>query len=165
VDPSRLKLSLRMHLIRLLTLIIHAVLSASLLGGMLYSFITVQPRAKVFFKDILEFEAFVANLAHGARQKFLTVLALIAITGLIDPLLSDSARSLLWWTCFGAKCVLWAAILSCFTYVSWRLWPRRVLAAPADLPAIRKDFTVMGRIILSLLLIAFVMGMVMSQIR
>ena len=154
-----------MYLLHLLVLVVHAVLSASLLGGMLYSFITVQPRAKVFFKDILEFEAFVANLAHRARWKILTVLALIAITGLTDPLLADSARSLLWWTCFVAKCVLWAAILGCFFYVSWWLWPRRVLAAPADLPAIRRDFTVMGRIILSLLLIVFVIGVTMSQIR
>ncbi len=119
----------------------------------------------IYFKDTRDFEAFVANLAHGARWKFLTILAVIAITGSADPLLSESARPLLWWICFGIKCVLWTAILSCFVYVSWWLWPRRVFAAPADLPAIRRDFTMIGRIMLFLLLIAFVMGVVMTQIR
>jgi hypothetical protein len=85
-----------MHLLHLLVLVIHAVLSAALLGGMVYSFITVQPRAKLYFKDIRDFEAFVANLAHGARWKFLTILSLIAITGLAHPLLSESAG-----LCFG----------------------------------------------------------------
>lgn len=154
-----------MHLFHLLVLVSHAVLSAALLGGMLYSFVTVQPRAKLYFKDSRDFEAFVANLAHGARWKFLTALAVIVITGSADPLLSESARPLLWWICFGIKGVLWTAILSCFVYVSWWLWPRRVFAAPADLPAIRRDFTIIGRIMLFLLLIAFVMGVVMAQIR
>jgi hypothetical protein len=154
-----------MHFLHLLVLVIHAVLSAALLGGMLYSFITVQPRAKLYFKDIRDFEAFVANLAHGARWKFLTALAVIGITGSADPLLSEAARPQLWWICFGIKCVLWTAILSCFVYVSWWLWPRRVFAAPADLPAIRRDFTMIGRTMLFLLLIAFVMGVVMTQIR
>jgi hypothetical protein len=108
-----------MHLLHLLVLVIHAVLSAALLGGMVYSFVTVQPRAKLYFKDTRDFEAFVANLAHGARWKFLTALAVIAITGSIDPLLSESARPLLWWICFGIKCVLWTVILSCSVYVSW----------------------------------------------
>jgi hypothetical protein len=154
-----------MHLLHLLVLVIHAVLSAALLGGMAYSLVTVQPRAKLYFKDVRDFEAFVANLAHGARWKFLTALAVIGITGLADPLLSESTRPLFWWICFGIKCVLWTAILSCFVYVSWWLWPRRVFAAPADLPAIRRDFTMIGRTMLFLLLIAFVMGVVMTQIR
>jgi hypothetical protein len=164
-DPFAVKICLRMNLLHLLLLVIHTVLSAALLGGMVYSFVTVQPRAKLYFKDTRDFEAFVANLAHGARWKFLTILAVIAITGLVDPLLSESARPQLWWICFVIKCVLWAAILSCFVYVSWWLWPRRVFAAPADLPAIRRDFTIIGRTMLFLLLIAFVMGVVMTQIR
>jgi hypothetical protein len=32
---------------------------------------TVQPCARVFFKDVRDFEGFVANLADGARWQFL----------------------------------------------------------------------------------------------
>jgi hypothetical protein len=151
-----------MYLIRLLVLVVHSVLGAALLGGTLYSFLTVQPRAKAHFKDVRDFETFVANLAHGARWKVLTLLAAIAITGFVDPLLSESVRPRLWWICFGIKGVLWAAVLGSFVYVSWNLWPRRIFAALTDLPAIRRKFTVMGGVILILLMIAFVLGVAMS---
>jgi len=154
-----------MYLIRLLALVVHAVSSAALLGGALYSFLTVQPRAKAHFEDIRDFETFVANLAHGARWKLLTLLAAIAITGFVDPLLSESVRPQLWWTCFGIKGVLWAAVLGSFVYVSWYLWPRRVFAALTDLSTIQRKFTVIGSVILVLLMIAFVLGVLMSQIR
>lgn len=54
----------------LLTLIIHSLLGALLLGGALYSIMTVQPRAKRFFKDMRDYEKFVANLAHGGLRLF-----------------------------------------------------------------------------------------------
>ena len=153
-----------MNFIRVLVLTGHALLSGVLLGGALYSIITVQPRAKAYFKDIRDFEAFVANLAHGARWQLLAILAAIATTGFLEPLLSESARPLLWWTCFGVKLVLWTAILSGFVYISWYLWPRRVLAAPGELPAIQRNFAVIGRIILLLLVIAFAIGVAMSHL-
>jgi hypothetical protein len=154
-----------MYLIRLLVLVVHAVLSAALLGAALYSFLTVQPRAKAHFKDVRDFETFVANLAHGTRWKFLTLLAGIAITGSVDPILSESARPQLWWISFGIKGVLWAAVLGSFVYVSWNLWPRRIFAALTDLAAIRREFAVIGSLIVVLLMTAFVLGVVMSQIR
>jgi hypothetical protein len=154
-----------MYLIRLLVLVVHSVSSAALLGGALYSFLTVQPRAKAHFKDVRDFETFVANLAHGARWKVLTLLTAIAITGFVNPLLSEPVRPQLWWICFGIKGLLWAAVLSSFVYVSWNLWPRRIFAALTDLAAIRREFAVIGSLIVVLLMIAFVLGVVMSQIR
>ena len=126
---------------------------------------TVQPRAKSFFKDVRDFETFVANLADGARRQFLAVLCAIGITGLVDPFLSSTPHSFLWWLCFGTKCVLWAGTLGCFIYVSWYLWPRRILASIQELPAIHQDFAVMARTILALLLVSFVLGVAMAQIR
>lgn len=154
-----------MYVIRLLVLVVHSVLSAALLGAALYSFLTVQPRAKAHFKDVRDSEAFFANLAHGARWKLLTLLAGIAVTGSIDPLLSESVRPQLWWICFAIKSVLWAAVLSSFVYVSWYLWPRRIFATLTDLSVIQREFARMGRVILVLFMIAFVLGVVMSQIR
>lgn len=152
-----------MNLVRSLLLIVHAVLGAILLGGALYSIITVQPRARRFFKDARDFEGFVANLADGARWQFLAVLIGIGITGLIDPWFSLPHPSL-WWLCFGLKSLLWAATLGCFVYVSWYLWPRRILAAIHELPAIHRDFALVARTILVLLLVSFALGVAMTQI-
>jgi hypothetical protein len=134
-----------------------------LLGGALYSIMTVQPRAKAFFKNVWEFEGFVANLADGARWQFLGVLSVIGITGLIDPWLSP--HPFLWWIFFGLKIFLWTAILGCFVYVSWYLWPRRILATTHDLPAIHRDFALVAWTILALLLVSFVLGFAMTRIR
>jgi hypothetical protein len=150
-------------LARLLLVIVHAVLGAVLLGGALYSIMTVQPRARSFFKNVRDFEGFVANLANGARWQFLAVLTVIGITGFIDPWFSP--HPLLWWICFSLKFLLWAGTLGCFVYVSWYLWPRRIFAAIHELPAIHRDFAIAARTILVLLLLAFGLGMVMTRLR
>jgi hypothetical protein len=150
-------------LVRLVLLIVHAVLGALLLGGALYSIMTVQPRARAFFKDVRDFEGFVANLADGARWQFLAVLAVIGVTGLIEPWFSSHGS--FWWICFGLKSILWAATLGCFVYVSWFLWPRRILAAAHELPMIQTRFAMVGRTILALLLVSFVLGVAMTQVR
>ena len=151
-----------MDLARLLSLIVHAVLGALLLGGALYSIMTVQPRAQAFFKDVRDLERFVASLADGARWQFLAVLAVIGITGLIDSWLSP--HPFLWWICFGLKLLFWIATLGCFVYVSWCLWPRRILAATHELPAIHRDFALAARVILILLLLSFVLGVAMTRL-
>jgi hypothetical protein len=151
------------NLVRSLLLIAHAVLGAILLGGALYSIMTVQPRARSFFKNVRDFEGFVANLSDGARWPFLAVLIGIGITGLIDPWFSP--HPFLWWLCFGLKCLLWTATLGSFVYVSWYLWPRRILAAIHELPAIHRDFALLARTILVLLLVSFVLGVAMTRLR
>jgi hypothetical protein len=153
----------QVDLTRSLLLIIHALLGALLLGGALYSIMTVQPRAKAFFKEVRDFEGFAANLAQGARWQFLAVLSVIGITGLIGPFFAP--RPFLWWICFGVKSVLWIGTLGCFVYVSWYLWPRRVLAATTELPAIHRSFAWVARTILALLLLSFVIGVAMEGIR
>ena len=153
----------RVDLVRWLILILHALLGALLLGGALYSIMTVQPRAKAFFKDVRDFEGFIANLAHGARWQFLAVMTTLGISGFIYPWFSP--HPFLWWLCFAVKCVLWTATLGCFVYVSWYLWPRRIFAATDELPAIHREFAVAARTILGLLFGSFVLGVVMAQLR
>jgi hypothetical protein len=150
-------------LARLLLMIVHATLGAFLLGGALYSIMTVQPRAKAFFKNVRDFEGFVANLAHGARWQFLPVLLLIGVTGLIDA--GFAPHPFLWWICFALKSLFWTATLGCFAYVSWYLWPRRIVAAIHELPAIHRAFAIVARTILVLLLFAFLLGVVMTRVR
>jgi hypothetical protein len=152
-------------LVRTVLLVLHAVLGALLLGGALYSIMTVQPRAKAFFKNVRDFEDFAANLANGARWQFLAVLCAIGITGFIDPFFSGIPHPFLWWFCFGTKCVLWVDTLGCFIYVSWYLWPRRILATIHELPAIYRDFALIARTILVLLFVSFALGVVMARIQ
>jgi hypothetical protein len=153
----------QVDLVRLVLLIMHATLGAFLLGGALYSIMTVQPRARAFFKDVRDFEGFVANLAHGARWQFLPVLLLIGVTGLIDAL--PGPHPFLWWICLTLKSLFWTATLGCFVYVSWYLWPRRIVAATHELAAIHRAFAIAARTILVLLLLAFVLGVVMTRVR
>jgi hypothetical protein len=147
----------------MLVVIVHAILGAVLLGGALYSIMTVQPRARAFFKDLRDFEGFVANLADGARWQFLGALTVIGITGLIEPWFAP--RPFLWWICFGLKSLLWTATLGCFVYVSWYLWPRRIVATIHELSAIHQAFALMARTILILLLLAFGLGVAMTRLR
>jgi hypothetical protein len=63
------------------------------------------------------------------------------------------------------KFVLWTATLSCFVYVSWYLWPRRVLAATHELPAIHRGFALAARAILILLLLSFALGVAMARLQ
>jgi hypothetical protein len=152
-----------MHPTRWIVLTVHALVGASLLGGALYSIMTVQPRAKAFFKNVSDFEGFVASLAHGARWQFLAAMAAIGITGLIDPWFSS--HSFAWWVCFGVKSVLWTVTLGFFVYVSWFLWPRRIFAAKAELSGIHREFAFAARTILVLLMLSFVLGVVMVRFR
>jgi hypothetical protein len=153
----------KVDFVRLVLLIVHVTLGAFLLGGALYSIMTVQPRARAFFKNVRDFEGFVANLAHGARWQFLPVLLLIGMTGLIDAWLAP--HPFLWWICFALKSLFWTATLGCFVYVSWYLWPRRIMAAIHELPAIHRAFAVVARTILVLLGASFVLGVVMTRVR
>jgi hypothetical protein len=153
----------KVDFVRLVLLIVHATLGAFLLGGALYSIMTVQPRARAFFKNVRDFEGFVASLAHGARWQFLPVLLLIGMTGLIDAWLAP--HPFLWWICFALKSFCWTATLGCFVYVSWYLWPRRIMAAIHELPAIHRAFAVVARTILVLLGASFLLGVVMTRVR
>jgi hypothetical protein len=152
-----------MYLVRWMLVVVHTLLGSFLLGGALYSIMTVQPRAKIFFKNIDDFEGFVASLAHGARWQFLAVMAAIGISGSICPWFS--LHSFVWWLCFSVKVVLWIVTLGVFVYVSWYLWPRRILAAKAELPAIHREFAVAARVILGLLTVLFLLGVTMSEFR
>jgi hypothetical protein len=45
-----------------------------------------------------------------------------------------------WTAVIVAKAVLLALAMAVFAYVSWRLWPRRVFALPAELPRLYRVF-------------------------
>lgn len=50
------------------------------------------------------------------------------------------------------------AALLVLVHVSWRHWPARVFAAPAELPGFRRRLAVLARVMLALVAAAFVVA-------
>ena len=130
----------------------HALSSAAWFGSMFYSLTTMQPRARTYFASDLEFEAFVAHVAHGARWKVIGAFAFVTVTGAaLIVVAHPTPASDAWLAVIGIKAALLIAAVLIFSYASWRLWPRRVFATPQELPTIRRQFRIVA---VSLILIA-----------
>jgi uncharacterized membrane protein len=139
--------------------IAHALASAAWFGSMFYSVTVLQPRAKLHFKTDAEFEDFAATLAHGARWKVLTAFALVGITGgLLILVVWPEPMTTLWVVLVSIKAILFFAALAVFCYASWWLWPRRIFASPAELPGIQRQFRIVGFTLLTLVGLAFMLG-------
>jgi putative copper export protein len=139
----------------------HALSSAAWFGSMFYSLTVMQPRAKRFFATDAEFEEFVATVAQGARWKVLAAFAFVAITGaLLVVVARPVPMTTAWLAIIAVKIALFAAAVAIFCYASWRLWPRRIFASPAELPAIRARFRAVGFTLLSIAAASFALGIV-----
>src|SRR5262249_20504327 len=117
-----------MTLLAVLFAIGHALAGAAWFGSMVYSLTVLQPRAARFFATAGQFEEFIAVVSAGARWKVLAAFAFVAVTGLgLFFLRLPGPVSSLWWVLIAAKVGLFLAALALFWYVSWRLWPARVV--------------------------------------
>ncbi len=152
-----------MHLIYLVTAIVHALASAAWFGSMFYSFFVLHPRAKKFFAtNDEEFEQFIATVAQGARWKVLAAFAVVAISGVLLILMGrPQPTPALWIGCVVAKAVCLLIALAVFCYASWRLWPARIFATPNELPALRRSFRQVAITLLLLIATASALGIVM----
>lgn len=151
--------------------IIHVVVASAWLGGMLYSLVVVQPRLKAFFTDAREREDFATVLASGARWKVLGLAAALVLSGAgmsaIELHEADSPGGA-WIALVVAKTVLLAAAVALFAYVSWRLWPRRLLAnlsGSPELGAIQARFRLIGLALTALVAAALVAGVIADAVR
>ena len=151
--------------------LVHAVVAAAWLGGMLYSLVVVQPRLKTFFTDPDEREDFATVLAAGARWKVLGLAAALVLSGAgmtaIELNEADSPSGA-WIALVLAKTALLAAAVTLFAYVSWRLWPRRLLAhlsGSAELEGIQARFRVIGLTLAALVAAGLVAGVIANAVR
>jgi hypothetical protein len=118
--------------------VVHVGAAATWLGAMVHSRVVVQPRAARFFERSDDQERFAAALAAGARAKMLALCAALALSGaglVATDLTEADDPDALWLALVGAKIVLLAIGIALFVWVSWRLWPLRVFALPAELAA------------------------------
>lgn len=140
----------------------HVLAGAIWLGSMVYSLFVVQPRAASFFGDDDVREGFLTVLAGGNRWPVLGIIAGLAATGLallaLDP---PSAAGV------GLHLVKGIALLAStilFVHVSWRMWPRRVFALPAERPVHRLALRRAAYSLLALVGFAFVLGVVSARL-
>ena len=116
---------------------VHVGAAALWLGAMVYSSLVLQRRAAEFFRDPEEREDFTVMLAAGARWKVLGLCAALGLSGvgLTGVAIAEAdPTSALWLALVGAKAALLVAAVALFAYVSWRLWPARLLAHLAGSP-------------------------------
>jgi hypothetical protein len=129
---------------RALVIAAHLLLGAGWLGAMSYSLFMVQPKAARYFRaDDDAHEEFVTTLASGARWKVVGLLAALAATGVVLALLAPG-RTAGWWAGIAAKAGLLLLASAVFWWVSWRAWPARVFALPAERPRWRLRFRLAG---------------------
>jgi uncharacterized membrane protein len=134
--------------------ILHVLAGAAWFGAMIYSFFLLHPRARAYFSRPTDFEAFIATVSHGARWKVLAGLGLIAVSGAgLMVLRWPEPLSVRWLTLLGIKAALFVMAVVLFWYVSWRLWPARVLATQPEIPRFQALFQ---RVASTMILIAAV---------
>jgi hypothetical protein len=140
-------------------LVAHLVLVATWFGSMAYSLGVVQPKVAKFFPDERRLEDFLLVLAHGNRWKVVGLLALITVT-CVAVVITASARTVA--VGYAASLVLYAAAGIVFAHVSWRHWPTRVFALPAELAGFRRRLRVQAVAMLALVGTAFVTALCVS---
>lgn len=139
--------------------VVHATLAAVWLGSMAYSLLVVQPKAARFFRQDEEaHEAFLTTLATGNRWPVVAVIAGLAASGAALWALSPPTDAL-GTAVHAVKATVLIAAAVVFWYVSWRLWPRRVFALPAERPRHRAVLRRAAVVLIVLVGCAFVLGL------
>ena len=143
-------------------ILVHLGVGAGWLGGMLYSLFVVQPRVPRVLPDPARAEELYRELGAGNRWRVVGLIAALAVSGLALVYV-QSGHSGLWWAVVAAKVLLLAAASVLFWWVSWRGWPRRVFALPAELPAEQARFRRVALAMAGLVGLAFVLGIAASH--
>ena len=137
-----------------------ALVAAAWFGAMIYSLAVLQPRAARFFASDREFEDFIATISDGARWKVLTACLLLAATGIgLTIVLWRGAASPVWLALVTLKGALLLVALALFAYVSWWLWPARILAAPDEIPVFQRRFRLVGWSLIGLVGLGIALGL------
>ena len=148
---------------RALVIAAHLLLGAGWLGAMSYSLFMVQPKAARYFDaDDDAHEQFVTALANGARWKVVGLLAAITATGVLLAVWAPH-RTTGWWAGLVVKVGLLLVASRVFWWVSWRAWPARVLALPAERPGWRSRFRLAGLALLGCAGLASLVGVLIRR--
>lgn len=144
---------------------LHILVGAVWLGSMVYSLGVVQPRIGRLFPDPVRAEEVYRELAAGNRWRVVTLIVLLAGSGAGSAavMAASGPRPAAWWIAVGLKAGLTVVAAACFWWVSWRGWPARVFALPAELPAAQRRFRRVALIMTALVGLAFGMGVLIAH--
>jgi hypothetical protein len=146
-----------------LLVLVHVGIGAVWLGSMVYSLGVVQPRIGRLFGDPRRAEDVYRELAAGNRWRVVALIGLLGLSGAaLVPLVGDEHGNG-WWTLIALKAGLLLAAAGCFWWVSWRGWPARVFALPAELPALHKRFRKIALLMTTLVGAALVLGVLAAH--
>jgi uncharacterized membrane protein len=154
--------------LRAVLLLAHLAAAATWLGGMVYSLAIVQPRARRFLGSADRYEGFAVALAAGARRGVLALIGLLAASGaglVAVEIAGARDPGALWAVLVALKAVLLVAATAVFAHVSWRLWPARLFALPAELEALQARFRATALALTALVGAAFALGAVAGAVR
>jgi Flp pilus assembly protein TadB len=143
--------------------LVHLGFAAMWLGSMSYSLFVVQPRIRRLLPDPVAAEEFYRELAAGNRWRVVGLIAAIAASG-VGLLFVHDGRSYAWWLTVWLKVLLLVGASALFWWVSWRGWPRRVFALPAELPAEQARFRRVAVAMAVLVGLAFGLGVLASHL-
>ncbi|MFC6020584.1 hypothetical protein ACFP2T_30980 [Plantactinospora solaniradicis] len=151
-----------MGTVRAVVVLVHAGVAALWLGSMAYSLFVVQPKlARMVDAPPAEEPQRVEDaqriLAHGNRWPVTGLIGVLWVTGLALALLAQE-RSATGWTVLAVKAALLAGASGLFWWVSWRGWPRRVFALPAELPGLQRRFRLVALTMCGLVGAAYALG-------
>jgi len=121
--------------------VLNLAIAAVWLGSMAYSLRVVQPRIARYFDDDERREDFLVVLANGNRWPVVGLVSALIATGAaaLAPAPSATVR-----IGYGIALALYAVAAGLFWYVSWRHWPARIFALPAELPAYRRRLRILA---------------------
>lgn len=149
-------------LARSLLLLAHAGVGAVWLGSMSYSLFVVQPRVGRRLREPERAEDLYRELAAGNRWRVVALITTLAVSGL-GLLALPAHRSTAWWLLIAAKSALLLVAAGLFWWVSWRGWPRRIFARPAELPAIQRRFRQVAIALSAVIGVAFALGVLLPR--
>jgi Flp pilus assembly protein TadB len=152
-----------MRIVDFLLSLAHVGTGALWLGSMAYSLFVVQPRLARLLRDPQRVEDVYRELAAGNRWRVAGLIGVLGASGL-GLVGVATGRSGLWWAVVAAKGLLWTAAAVVFWWVSWRGWPRRVFALPAELPALQRRFRAVALTLLGLVGTAFTLGVALRSV-
>jgi hypothetical protein len=147
-----------------LLILVHLGVGALWLGSMAYSLFVVQPRIARAVPDPVRAEELYRELGAGNRWRVVGLIAALGGSGALLLLFVYSGHSALWWVAVMGKVALLAAASGLFWWVSWRGWPRRVFALPAELPGEQARFRRVALAMTGLVGLAFGLGVAAAHL-
>ena len=139
---------------RAIVVLVHVLGGGVWIGAVGFNVFVLHPRAARFFATPTRFEDFVFTVVAGMRWWVVAGVSMLALAGAelwrLRALGLDAVLAL--------KVALLSTNAVVFAWLSWRMWPARVVATPAELAPVHRRFTRVGAFMVTLNLLNVGLG-------